>query len=90
MFALYLQRQTVSFDVHLKYDNSCVNKFILNIVEVVLPTDLTPATYYLKYIVQCKCKLLTETQQLCHHGPFIMDTITSLETLGAKFYHQYK
>lgn len=29
MFALYLQRQTVSFDVHLKYDNSCVNKFIL-------------------------------------------------------------
>ena len=59
MFALYLQRQTVSSDVHLKYDNSCVNKFILNIVEVVLPTDLTPANYYLKYIVQCKSKLLT-------------------------------
>ncbi|CAH3139870.1 unnamed protein product [Porites lobata] len=37
----------------------CVNKFILNIVEVVLPTDLTPATCYLKYIVQCKSKLLT-------------------------------
>lgn len=89
MFALYLQRQTVSFDVHLKYDNSRV-KFILNIVEVVLPTDLTPATYYLKYIVQCKSKLLTYTQQLCHHGPFIMDSITSLETLRAKFYHQYK
>ncbi|CAH3192536.1 unnamed protein product [Porites evermanni] len=27
--------------------------------EVVLPTDLTPANYYLKYIVQCKSKLLT-------------------------------
>ena len=58
MFALYLQRKTVSFDVHLKYDNS-VNKFILNIVEVVLPTDLTPANYYWKYIVQYKSKLLT-------------------------------
>ena len=50
MFALYLQRQTVSFDVYLEYENSCVNKFILTIVKNALPSDLTPPNYYFEYV----------------------------------------